>query len=426
MKDYLTGLDRYGIFLKKLEQAIKDMGDGRIAVIYTDIKHFKYINDTYGYQVGNSLLREFAQAGNDDNDNKVGCARIYSDNFVTAMKVPDGVSNEDFRNGVEQVNIKRGNVFKEKYLNSRLQFCTGICIVDKNSRGKDVETIVSNANLARKMAKESDGRGCILFDDSMLEGIRREVEVTSSIPKAITNKEFKVYYQPKIDTYTRKLVGAEALVRWEKPDGTMICPDEFIPLAECSGQVTDIDFYVYREVFEFLADRIREGKKVVPISVNVSRVHLSRNCIVDYINSLFEEYKIPHNLIEYELTESIYLEDTKNALDLINQLHEAGSKVSMDDFGSGYSSLNLLSKLPIDVIKLDKVFLKADMEESDKVIISCIVDMASKLGITSLCEGVETSEQSRFLKDIKCQIQQGYFFAKPIPRPDFERFMAAY
>lgn len=424
MKDSLTGMDRYEVFLKKLQKAIDSMGDRRIIIIYTDIKHFKYINDTYGYQVGDALLKDFMKEMVENNDYIICCSRVYSDNFIAANYIPEGVTNEQFKDFVQKVNLEREIKFREKYLNSRLQFCTGISIVDQDSRSLDAETAVSNANLARKVAKELEEDCCVMFDHSMMEGIIREVEITSQIPKAIANHEFKVYYQPKIETETLKLVGAEALVRWKKTDGSFVYPDQFIPIIERSGQVVDVDYYVYREVFKFLADRIAAGKHVVPISLNVSRVHLSKMSILEYVKDLFEEYKVPSELIEFELTESIYLDNTERAIDLVTGLHNLGTKVSMDDFGSGYSSLNLLSRLPIDVIKLDKVFLKDDtLQESDKIVISCMVEMAKKLSITSLCEGVETLEQSDYLKEVGCQIQQGYYFSRPIPQEQFEEIL---
>lgn len=423
-KDLLTGLDRYEVFLEKLERRIESIGDDRIAIVYTDIKHFKYINDTYGYQVGDALLREFMEEMTKDNDSMICCSRVYSDNFVAASILMEGVTNEQFKEFIYGLNLEWQAKFREKYLNSRLQFCTGISILDKNSRSLDAETAVSNANLARKVAKEMDEECCVLFDHSMMEGIKREVEITSRVPKAIANHEFQVYYQPKIETETLRLIGAEALVRWQKPDGTFIYPDQFIPLIERSGQIIDVDYYVYRQTFQFIADRIAAGKSVVPISLNVSRIHLNKMHILEYVRDLFEEYKIPAELIEFELTESIYLDNTEKALNLVNGLHNLGAKVSMDDFGSGYSSLNLLSRLPIDIIKLDKVFLKEDtLQENDKIIISCVVDMAKRLRITSLCEGVETPEQSDYLKEVGCQIQQGYYFSRPIPQGEFELFM---
>lgn len=425
MKDALTGLDRYEVFLENLQKELDQIGDDDIIVIYTDIKHFKYINDTYGYKVGNALLKEFVAEFTTNNKVLIGAARVYSDNFVAANRIaPGGYTHEGFRDMIRSRNQVWEAKFREKYLNSRLQFCTGISIVNKDSRSLDAETLVSNANLARKVAKEMEDDCCVLFDQSMMEGIKREVEITSSIPKALANKEFKVFFQPKIETETMRLMGAEALVRWQKPDGSFVYPDEFIPLIERSGQIVDVDYYVYREAFRFIADRIKEGKKAVPISLNVSRVHLNKMHILEYVKELFEEYQIPYSMVEFELTESIYLDNTEQALKLIKGLHNMGTKVSMDDFGSGYSSLNLLSKLPIDIIKLDKVFLKeGDLQESDKIIISCVVDMAKKLQIMSLCEGVETVEQSNYLKEVGCQAQQGFYFSRPIPQEVFEKFL---
>ncbi|MDD6811452.1 MAG: GGDEF domain-containing phosphodiesterase [Lachnospiraceae bacterium] len=424
-KDALTGLDRYEEFLRKLELEIEKMDGYRIAIIYTDIKHFKYINDTYGYKRGDALLKEFAYQVTANNPYMLCAARVYSDNIVMAGRMVDGRTNSDFRDIIHKRNLELEGFLRDKYLDRRLKMCTGISIISQDDPKLDPETAVSNANLARKVAKELDDDNCILFDRKMMEGIKREVEITSYLSTAIEKGEFKVYYQPKIETSTLKVIGAEALIRWQKPDGKFIFPDEFIPLIERSGQIVEVDYFVYREVFKFLAQRIQENKEVVPISVNVSRVHLHKMGILDYVKSLFEEYKIPSDLVEFELTESIYIENTEKALELVEGLHKLGTKVSMDDFGSGYSSLNLLSKLPIDIIKLDKVFLKeSTLQENDKIIISCVIEMARKLRITSLCEGVETIEQSDYLAQIGCEIQQGYYFSKPIPQAEFEKFMS--
>ncbi len=428
MRDVLTGLDRYEEFLEKLDVEIRRMNDYRIALIYSDIKYFKYINDTYGYKSGDKLLKEFASQVTEDNAYLLCAARVYSDNIVMAVRLDNDVTNEEFRDFIQRQNLEMEDTFREKYMSARLKFCTGISIISKGDRSLDPATAVSNANLARKVAKEMEDTEVVLFDSKMIEGIKKEVEITSSLTSAIGKGEFIVYYQPKVATDTMKLIGAEALVRWRKPDGKFIYPDEFIPLIERSGQIVELDYFVYREVFSFIAKRLEEGKDIVPISVNVSRAHLNKMGILSYVQELFEEYQIPPHFIEFELTESIYIENTAKALALVEGLHNMGTKVSMDDFGSGYSSLNLLSRLPIDIIKLDKVFLKDDdidnhLRENDKIIISCVIDMAKRLRITSLCEGVETPEQSDYLSQIGCEIQQGYYFSRPIPQFEFEEFI---
>ena len=429
VKDILTGLDRYETFIEKLDKEIEKMDDYRIAIVYTDIKHFKYINDTYGYQRGDMLLREFVNHVLKIDDKLMCAARVYSDNIVVATRLDNEYSNSEFRDLIFGRNMDLERILRDNYLDEGLKLSTGISIISKDDRRLDAATAVSNANLARKLAKEMKDDCCVLFDNRMIEGIKKEVEITSSLSSAINNGEFKVYYQPKIDTKDLKLIGAEALIRWQKPNGTFVFPDEFIPFIEQSGQIVDLDYFVYREVFKFIANRINNDEPVVPISVNVSRVHLSRMGILEYVAALFDEYQIPPQYVEFELTESIYIENTEKALQLVEGLHDMGVKVSMDDFGSGYSSLNLLSGLPIDIIKLDKVFLKkananeGRLKENDKIIISCVVDMARRLKITSLCEGVETPEQSDYLAEIGCEIQQGYYFSKPIPQEDFEEFI---
>lgn len=427
-KDILTGLDRYEEFLRKLDSEIKKLEDYRIAIVYTDIKYFKYINDTLGYQRGDMLLKEFTSHVTEGNSHMLCAARVFSDNIVLAVRLEMDISNDDFREFIHQRNLEMEERFREEYSTTRLKFCTGISFISKDDRCLDPATAVSNANLARKMAKEMKDDCCVVFDSKMVEGIKKEIEITSSLSQAIENGELMVYYQPKMETGSLQMEGAEALIRWKKPDGHFIYPDEFIPLIEKSGQIVELDYFVYREVFKFIAGRMRDNKPVVPISVNVSREHLNKMGILPYVRSLFEEYRIQPSLIEFELTESIYIENTEKALQLIEGLHAMGTKVSMDDFGSGYSSLNLLSRLPIDIIKLDKVFLQDEetenrLKENDKIIISCIIDMARKLRITSICEGVETPEQSDYLSQIGCELQQGYYFSRPIPKCDFEVLM---
>ena len=432
VKDILTGLDRYETFIEKLDKEIEKMDDYRIAIVYTDIKHFKYINDTYGYQRGDMLLREFVNQVLRIDDKLLCAARVFSDNIVVATRLDNEHSNSEFRDIIYGRNMELERMLRDNYMDERLRLSTGISVISKEDRRLDAATAVSNANLARKLAKEMKDDCCVLFDNKMIEGIKKEVEITSSLSSAINNGEFKVYYQPKMDTGSLRLIGAEALIRWQKPNGTFVFPDEFIPFIEQSGQIVDLDYFVYREVFKFIADRISNDEPVVPISVNVSRVHLSRMGILEYVADLFDEYQIPPQYVEFELTESIYIDNTEKALQLVEGLHNMGVKVSMDDFGSGYSSLNLLSGLPIDIIKLDKVFLKkananeGRLKENDKIIISCVVDMAKRLKITSLCEGVETPEQSDYLAEIGCEIQQGYYFSKPIPQEDFEEFIDAH
>lgn len=249
--------------------------------------------------------------------------------------------------------------------------------------------------------------------------------MNSEIENAIANGEIKVFYQPKVEAGSTRVVGAEALVRWFREDRTWVYPDDFIPKLEESGEIVYVDFFVYKEVFKNIRMRIDQGKPVVPVSLNVSRVHLKDNNLYDYICDLLDKYNTPVEYIEFELTESVYIEDVEEALSLVEKLRNIGFSVSMDDFGSGYSSLNLLTNLQIDTLKIDKVFLKNDiLNENEKIILKCIIEMAKKLKLNVLCEGIETVNQSRFLSSIGCDVFQGFLYSKPVPEEDFYDYLS--
>ena len=241
--------------------------------------------------------------------------------------------------------------------------------------------------------------------------------------KGLINHEFVVYYQPKVALENSHLVGGEALVRWKKPDGTMIPPNDFIPCLEKNGFITALDFYVYEEVCRFIKSRVDKNLPIVPISVNVSMLHLKEEGFLDRINSLVKSYAIPANLLEFELTEGVFLENEKEALKIMEKMKEMGFLVSIDDFGSGFSSLNLLKNMPVDILKIDKEFFAHDtLHNNDQIIISSIINMANRLHISVICEGVETVDQIHFLKETCCDMVQGYFYSKPVDEDMFRMF----
>ena len=293
----------------------------------------------------------------------------------------------------------------------------GLCpfVVDGNEI--PLKNIISNANLARKEAKKPEKADVIVYDEAMGVTLLKEVKYANDMEDAFRNKEFVVYMQPKVDLRQHKIIGAEALIRWIKPNGEIIYPNEFIPVFEKNKSITLLDYFVYDEVCKYLAERMKKNEPVVNVSVNVSRVHLQAiDDMVYYVKGLLKKYKIRPEYLEFELTETMSTEKVEDTIEMLNKLRELGVKVSMDDFGSGYSSLNLLTKLPLDVLKLDKEFLKDFEADSDeKIIIPSIIDMAKKLKLEVVCEGVETKEQVEFLRDVDCDIVQGYYYSKPVP-----------
>ena len=423
-KDSLTGLMKYDTFIKTVKDFSMSNTDPNIgiAVVYSDIKYFKAINDKYGYSVGDSLLEYFATTARDSGEYTFAACRIYSDNIITAGTYINTLDPADFLKILNEYNHKMEDELQRRFFDQRIVINSGVYICH-DTRNLDVEIAISNANLARKKAKTSDSSDAVLFTSDMINNLLQQMELCSSLPSAIANEELKVYYQPKIECGSEKVIGAEALVRWFKPDGTCIYPDTFIPLFESNGLIVEVDYYVYKKVFEHLRKRIDEELPVVPISMNVSRSHLVSEDILDYIKTLFDTYQIPSELVEFEITENIYIENINAVLPLIDKMRALGVKISMDDFGAGHSCLNELNSLPLDILKLDKVFMSESLNERQQIILSSIIEMAKKLNIAVLCEGVENDSQNEFLRRIGCDMVQGYYYSKPLSEDDFVEYM---
>ncbi|MBO4533386.1 MAG: EAL domain-containing protein [Treponema sp.] len=424
MKDELTGLDNYDEFVPKLQSLINSLEDKIIVIDYSDIKHFKYFNDTYSYKTGNDLLADYARLLIENNENFIYGSRVVSDNMVT-VGLYESRNKEDLHQQICMRNTLIENALRKKYKCNRLRICTGMYFITNENNNIDAETVISNCNLARKIARENAREdSVVIFKDEMSSKINHEIEILSTIDSAIKNNELIAYYQPKINSETGIISGAEALVRWQKPDGTIIYPDQFVPIIERSGQIIQVDYFMYQQVFQFISERIAEGKTIVPISINVSRQHFKKLDIINYVKSLQRVYNIPPKYVEFEITETVCMTDTVKALNFIRTFHEMGFKVSMDDFGSGYSSLYLLSELPIDIIKMDKCFLQTqNLKQKERVIISNVINMTHELDIQTLCEGVETPEQSEFLKSVGCDIQQGFYFSRPVTREQLQEIL---
>ena len=422
--DPLTGLMNFHMFTEKLDEKLSEMlSDSPVAVVYIDIHHFKYINETYGYKKGDELLKLVAKTiydGIPDGSDIMLC-HAHADHFISAGAVPED-KIDDFDAFIYDQNEHIRSLLQTICPDVRIRINTGICYVrDPNTTAGSA---IAQANLARKTAKSEHMQKPLVFSDEMMEELKYQEYLNNELPKAIKNHEFKVYYQPKINCSDDSLYGAEALVRWQKPDGTFIYPDKFIPFFEKNGNIVDVDFYVYREVFRYIRGRLDAGLPVFPISMNVSRVHFRSDRIIPYIEGLIKEYRMPPELVEFELTENIYMNNFSRADKFIRSCRERNIQVSMDDFGSGYSSLNVISTLSIDTLKIDKIFLKSDnLSANDKTVIESMIAMAKRLGMKVVCEGVETESQMVFLKDAQCDLIQGYYYGKPMDEETFNKFV---
>lgn len=418
--DKLTGLPRFNKFKDKALQYIAEsFSDEKFAIVYCDINNFKFINEKYGSDCGDVVLKNFAEKLPDVNSVTPCKCRMYSDKFMSLIRFKNC---EDIDTIIRCFINEFVAMEKENFSDSVITVAVGVYIIDNND-SFDMGTAVDNANIARKIAKKSLENSIVIYQDNMKYQINKAMEIVNDAKIAITNHEFIVYYQPKISLHTNKIVGAEALVRWKK-DGRIIPPNDFIPYLEKNGMIVNIDFYVYEEVCQFIRRHLDYNRTLVPISLNVSRVHLRNPQFLTNIRALIERNNIPPELIEFELTESVFLENKNAAVSAMTEMKELGFTVSIDDFGSGFSSLNLLKNLPVDILKIDKEFFSNDtFQNNDKIIISSIINMAGKMKISVICEGVETSEQVDFLKENNCDMVQGFYFEKPLPENEFDNFL---
>ena len=303
--------------------------------------------------------------------------------------------------------------------NMKLYFAAGI--YKTHGREADIEQLYNNAVLACDMLGEEAENKIVFYDVEMNNRRLWERKVEDDMHSALVNHEFQVYLQPKISTDKESLAGAEALVRWIHPREGFIPPNKFIPIFERNGFILKLDDYMLEEIAKQQAEWISQGRKVVPISVNVSRAHFAKEDLAEHICSIVDKYQVPHNVIELELTESAFFDDKQVLLQTVKKLRESGFVVSMDDFGAGYSSLNSLKELQLDVLKLDADFFRGTDEiERGMVIVSEVIGLAKKLNMKIVAEGIENREQVDFLAAQECDLIQGYFYAKPMPICEFE------
>lgn len=301
----------------------------------------------------------------------------------------------------------------------KLYFAVGIYKVQPKER--DIEQLYNNALLACDMLGEEAENQIAFFDVEMNKQRLWERKVEDDMDAALANREFQVYLQPKISTVQEVLAGAEALVRWIHPQDGFIPPNKFIPIFERNGFILKLDDYMLEEIARQQAQWIKQGRRVVPISVNISRAHFAKEDLAEHICSIVDKYRVPHQVIELELTESAFFDDKKVLLQTVKKLRQAGFIVSMDDFGAGYSSLNSLKELQLDVLKLDADFFRGvDVQERGLLIVAEVIDLAKKLNMKIVAEGIESREQVDFLTEQECDLIQGYFFAKPMPIREFE------
>jgi diguanylate cyclase (GGDEF)-like protein len=420
-RDTLTGLLTFSKFESEVMRMIAGQPDAQYVILYCDIDKFKNINDEWGYSIGNELLKYYASKVNDFISSTEILCRITADKFILLLNYKN---KNQLLERVYKTYLKINNDFRIKYPKINPVFVSGVYFLTQED--KVISVAIDKANLARKTIKGGHKSNIAVYDESFHKKVTSEKMIENNMFEALKNNEFFVCMQPKIDLQTSKIIGAEALVRWKLPSGQVMGPMEFIPIFERNGFIDELDFYVYDITFRSLRQWLEKGNEPFIVSINVSRIHIKDSKFLERLDKLVEKYKIPTSCIELEITESMFFNELDRLLWIMNSLRKRGFLISIDDFGSGYSSLNLLKTLPIDIIKLDReFFMKNRMQDNDKIVISGIISLAKGLGLKVISEGVETLEQAEFLKESSCDMAQGFLFYQPLPMEDFYQLMSS-
>lgn len=396
------------------------MGD-KYAYVACDIVDFKLFNEAFGYDYGNLALKHMAEVWLPQLKKKELLSRTTQDYFGMLLKYEE---EKALKKRVRRLLDSAAEFPMDKDgHHHKAAFRCGVYLV---CMGDDINKIRSRADMARKSLEKCQSTSVAFYDEENLTKEIEKREMEEEIRRAVAEKELSVYFQPKFDIATEKIGGAEALVRWIHPKKGLISPGVFVPLCEENGFICELDFYVLEEVCKRMKQWREEGRKLQKISVNFSRMHLYNPKFVEELVKIPKRYQLETSMIEIELTESVAYHEMKTLLSVMHKIKKAGFGLSMDDFGSGYSSLNLLREMPVDVLKLDKGFLDdcaGDDSTREKQIIAHVIAMAKDLGIVVLAEGVETEQQKEFLKESRCDIIQGYYYAKPMPTEQFVAYL---
>lgn len=418
--DPVTNLPTYTSFIQGTENYIADKNEKRnMAVFYIDIIGFKSLNRIYGEYEGNRFLSAFADYLQDSEFCLFGC-RVYADNFIGIFTIPEETTLEE----MAEKFIKESSNFlhceAHYHLKCNLGFIFGICAID--DRNESIYSYISKADAVRKSLKPSLSTKGGVFDEKRKKLFIQNQELHTKILSAFENDNFTFYLQPKVDTRINKIIGAEALARMVEDGKETMMPGDFIPLMEETGDIVKLDFLIYKKVCAYIKNRMESNLPLFPISVNVSRDHFKHSHFVSQFHKIVSEHGIDPKYIELEITENVFINNLEDILIPIKELKSLGYCIQLDDFGSGYSSLNLLKNIPFDLIKLDKGFLgRGEISDKNKILIKGIIQLCTDLEIPLLCEGVETAEQIEFLKKIGYFTLQGFYFSKPTCVNKFER-----
>lgn len=420
-KDLQLDMYNSNFFIKTADEKIADGTIATCVACFFNMKRFSLVNNQLGREMGTKVLKRFL-TGLEEKLGGKGCVcRVSGDNFIMLFEQEvlepviqhlNGTIIELHMRGLNRISLSAHAGF---------YVIPGDCL--------SASDIMDRVSMAFGAAKYAQKVPYVFFDEKIMQSVQNAKEVESRFAEAIEKEEFLVYYQPKVTLKNYRLAGAEALCRWMH-DGEMIPPFRFIPVLEQSHLICELDFYMLEHVCRDISRWLKAGMPVVRVSVNLSRVHLGDVDLLEHVLEIVDKYKVPHEYIEIELTETTTDVDYRELKYVVTGLRNQGISVAVDDFGVGYSSLNLIREMPWRVLKIDRTFLPVGDEEDDdevqkKIMLKHMIAMAQNLGLECIAEGVETVEQVVLLKENNCYLAQGFLFDRPLPVETFEERLEA-
>lgn len=426
-QDDVTGGYNKPKFIIEAQKVLKNISaSDKYCLILMDIAKFKVINEIYGFDVANIILKDVYGIIKENLPKDALLARSYAATYIFIMKYNN---DEDINNVIDKIhkdiaiyNNEKMGLLKDtpNKVVAKLVPLFGVYLI--NDVTVPIYTMCDRVGLAKRTIADDINKYVSYYDDSLRKQLLSEKNIEDEMHSALINNQFVMYLQPKYDMKTLKIAGSEALVRWIHPTKGFIPPGDFIPLFEKNGFVLNVDRYMWDLACKTIRSWIDRGFEPVPISVNVSRLHLSNEFFIENLKDLIEKYQIPTALLELELTETASFEDFDKFKDIVDELKKQGFSIAMDDFGSGYSSLNMLRQISCDILKLDRGFINdTTTDDRGKIVVQHVLSMAKNLSLKTVAEGIETVEQAQFLTDSDCDIAQGFLYARPMPLEEFEK-----
>ena len=413
--DRLTGVYSKEFFYQQVKDILLRNPDKQYDILCSDIENFKLINDVFGVPTGDRLLKGVAEMYKQRVDGRGICGRLTSDKFACLLERKFDYTDEVFKEASEQVN----SVLEVRNIAMKW----GVYYIE--DRSISVEQMCDRALLAARSIKGQYGKYFAPYDDTLRNRLLKEQAITDIMESALAQNQFQIYLQPKYRIGDKKLVGAEALVRWIHPEWGFQSPGEFIPLFEKNGFITKLDQYVWDKTCAAIKEWEEEGLAPISVSVNVSRADIYNADLADILVRIVQKHNLSPSQLHLEITESAYTENPTQIIDTVGKLRDLGFVIEMDDFGSGYSSLNMLNEMPIDILKLDMKFIQSETAKpQSQGILQFIIALARWMHLSVVAEGVETEEQFNRLKVIGCDYVQGYYFARPMPCDEFKELLS--